>query len=231
MAGRGRDRGFRDGRLRCRSTRRLTDEHERRPRGGRHGTADSAHGSRAWWADLDHHRHARGGQATVSARLAAALPRAARVAADDVSRMVRSGAVWPLGHPADEAARQVASCHRNVGALTTNFVTAGFDTVVDCVLPDAHHLDHLLGVLPRAPISVVVLAPGGAACRARNAARPAADRFEFDGHEALDRSMLDGFRDRGWWIDTASQSVDETVRLVVEHAVVGDRGRIAVHAR
>ncbi len=86
-------------------------------------------------------------------------------------------------------------------------------------------------MLPRAPTSLVVLAPGGATCRARNAARPSADRFECDGHEALDRSMRDGFRDQGWWIDTASQSVDETVRLVVEHAVVGDRGRIAVHAR
>ncbi|RDH95762.1 AAA domain-containing protein [Curtobacterium sp. AG1037] len=171
------------------------------------------------------------GKSTVSRGLAGALPRAARVAADNVGRMIRSGAVWPLGHPEDEAARQVALCHRNIGALTTNFVTAGFDTVVDCVLPDAHHLDHLVGVLPQVPTFLVVLAPGGATCRARNAARPSADRFEFDGHEALDRSMRDGFRDQGWWIDTASQSVDETVRLVVEHAVVGDRGRIAVHAR
>lgn len=171
------------------------------------------------------------GGSTVSAGLAGALPRAARVAADDVSRMIRSGAVWPLGHPADEAARQVALCHRNIGALTRNFVTAGFDTVVDCVLPDAHHLDHLLGVLPRVPTSLVVLAPGGATCRARNAARPAADRFEFDGPEALDRSMRDGFRDRGWWVDTASQSVDETVQLVVGHAVVGDSGRVAMDSR
>jgi adenylate kinase family enzyme len=47
------------------------------------------------------------GKSTVSRLVAARLPRAARIAADDMNAMISSGAVWPLGQPADEADRQV----------------------------------------------------------------------------------------------------------------------------
>ncbi len=166
------------------------------------------------------------GKSTVSRGLAGALHHAARVAADDLQAMLVSGAVWALGEPADEAARQVDLCYRNVGALSANFARAGFSTVIDCVVPDADHLDRLLGHLPAVPVSLVVLDPGGAVCRARNAQRPAADRFDFDDHEGLRRSMRSGFGDRGWWIDTAEQSVERTVHDVVEGAVAGRRGRL-----
>lgn len=65
------------------------------------------------------------GKSTVSRLLAANLPRAARIAADDLNAMVLAGAVWPLGQPAEEAARQVELSYRNLAALAKNFTDAG----------------------------------------------------------------------------------------------------------
>lgn len=100
------------------------------------------------------------GKSTVTRLLAARMPRAARIAADDVNAMIIAGAVWPLGHPAEEAARQVELSDRNLAALADNFTAAGFATVIDCVIPDGAHLDRLLGHLSSASPSLVVLAPG-----------------------------------------------------------------------
>lgn len=160
------------------------------------------------------------GKSTISRRLAERLPRAARIAADDLNAMLVSGAVWALGQPADEAARQVDLTLRNIAALTRNFADAEFTTIIDCVLPDRTHLERMLQVLPAITTSLVVLAPGAAACRLRDAGRADRERFAFDGHEDLDRSMRAGFGDRGWWLDTDGATVAETVRQV-QHGVVG----------
>ncbi|MFJ7289226.1 AAA family ATPase [Curtobacterium sp. NPDC098951] len=164
------------------------------------------------------------GKSTISRMLAAATPRGARIAADDLNAMVVSGAVWPLGRPADEAARQVDLCIRNTGALATNFVASGFTTVIDGVVPDGEHLDRLVRRLPPVRTSLVVLAPGPSACRARNERRPVEERFAFDGYADLDRSMREGFGDRGWWLDTSEQSLDETLQDVVAGVRDGARG-------
>lgn len=155
------------------------------------------------------------GKSTVTRALAAALPRAARIAADDLNAMIVSGAVWPLGHPADEAARQVELCRRNTGSLAHNFAASGFTPVIDVVLPDGDHLERLVRQLPQQRARLVVLAPGEAACRARNAARSADEQFDFDGYGELDAAMRAGFGDRGQWIDSVDLSVEETVRAIL----------------
>lgn len=154
------------------------------------------------------------GKSTVTRLLAARMPRAARIAADDVNAMIIAGAVWPLGHPAEEAARQVELSDRNLAALADNFTAAGFATVIDCVIPDGAHLDRLLGHLSSASPSLVVLAPGTEACTERNARREASERFTFDGYDALDEAMRRGFGDRGWWLDTSSLSAGRTAELI-----------------
>lgn len=164
------------------------------------------------------------GKSTVSRGLAHEFPRAARVAADDLNAMILSGAVWPLGQPASDARRQIDLCYRNLAALATNFSDAGFVTIIDCVLPDRVHLDRLMTLLAegRGPreshgrTSLVVLAPGEAACRARNARRAPEDRFDFDGYDELDRSMRQDFGDRGWWLDTSSLTAEATVRVIAD---------------
>lgn len=167
------------------------------------------------------------GKSTVSHALAAALPRAARIRADDLNAMIVTGAVWPLGRPADEAERQVELCYRNLGALAHNFVASGFTTIIDCVLPDRDHLDRLLRQLPGQHARLVVLAPGEAACRDRNAGRSTDEQFDFDGYRELDATMRAGFGDRGRWIDSANLTGEQTVRTILQQvAIVSSDGSV-----
>ncbi|QCR43490.1 phosphotransferase [Curtobacterium sp. SGAir0471] len=154
------------------------------------------------------------GKSTVSRLLATRLPRAARIAADELNAMITAGAVWPLGQPAEEAARQVELSYRNLAALAANFTEAGFVTVIDCVIPDGAHLDRLLRHLSSDSFSLVVLAPGATACKERDAGREASKRFTFDGYDELDRSMRRGFGDRGWWLDTSDLRAGRTAQLI-----------------
>jgi predicted kinase len=154
------------------------------------------------------------GKSTVSRLLAARLPRAARIAADDLNAMIIAGAVKPLGQPADEAARQVQLSYRNLAALAQNFSDAGFVTIIDCVIPDGAHLDGLLGLLAAEASALVVLAPSTGTCRERNASREANERFTFDGYDGLDQSMRRDFGDRGWWFDTSELTADTTAELI-----------------
>jgi predicted kinase len=160
------------------------------------------------------------GKSTVSRLVAAALPRAVRIRADDLNAMIVSGAVWPLGRPADEAERQVELCYRNLGALAHNFTASGFTTIVDCVLPDGDHLDRLLRQLPQQRARLVVLAPGEAACRDRNAARNTDEQFDFDGYSQLDATMRAGFGDQGQWIDSADLTGEQTVRTILQQDAI-----------
>lgn len=57
------------------------------------------------------------GKSTVSGLVAGALSRSALIDAYFVSRLVASGYVWPLGEPADEAARQVRLLNTNLCSL------------------------------------------------------------------------------------------------------------------
>ncbi|PZE59768.1 phosphotransferase [Curtobacterium sp. MCPF17_001] len=154
------------------------------------------------------------GKSTVSRLLAAKLPRAARIAADDLNAMIIAGAVWPLGQPAVEAARQVELSYRNLAALAQNFTDAGFVTVIDCVIPDGAHLNRLLEHLSLDPSSLVVLAPTIGTCRERNAGREANERFTFDGYDQLDQSMRRDFGDRGWWLDTSELTAETTAEFI-----------------
>ncbi len=138
------------------------------------------------------------GKSTVTRLVASQLDRAARIDGDELSAMIISGGVWALGEPADEAARQVDLCSRNVCALAQNFVSTDFTAVIDRIIPDRRQLDRITQLLePLRPL-LVVLDPGSATCRTRNATRDPNQRWEFPGYETLEASMRQEFGDRGW---------------------------------
>jgi hypothetical protein len=139
--------------------------------------------------------------------------------------MIISGGVWPLGEPADEAARQVDLCHQNVCALAQNFVTAGFTAVVDRIIPDRRQLDRVVQLLAPVRPLLVVLDPGSATCRARNTTRDPDQRWDFPGYEVLEASMRREYGDLGWWIDTSDQTAEQTANLIIRHAHL--RARLA----
>lgn len=81
------------------------------------------------------------GKSTISRLIADQLTRSALMDSFFVARLVASGYVWPLGEPADEAARQVRLQNTNLCALASNFADAGFTPIIDIVLPDGRQLD------------------------------------------------------------------------------------------
>lgn len=158
------------------------------------------------------------GKSTVTRLVAERLTRSARLDGDFISRLVVSGHVWALGEPADEAARQVELCDRNLCSLANNFSEAGFVPVIDWVVPDRARLDSFVSLLPDRRVVFVVLAPGIDVCRYRDTIRDPQERFDFDGYEELDVGMRRELGDVGWWFDTAALTPEESADRVVREA-------------
>ena len=156
------------------------------------------------------------GKTTVAQGVAAGLDRSAIVSGDDVSRMVASGWVGPVGEPSSEAERQLLLRARNICSLATNFSEAGFFPILDHVVPDPGVLDRMLTWLAPRPVLLVTLAPSHAATVRRNAARPARERIHYD-TSAL-HEKLATMRDLGWWLDTSALGVTETVDQILAEA-------------
>lgn len=150
------------------------------------------------------------GKSTVTRLIAERLARSARLDGDFINRLIVSGRVWALGEPADEAARQVELCNRNLCTLANNFADAGFMPVIDWVIPDRKQLEFFLSLLPTLRVQFVVLAPGIDICQYRNSIRDPRERFDFDGYEELDAAMKRELGDVGWWFDTAALTPQET---------------------
>lgn len=164
------------------------------------------------------------GKSTVTRLVAAALPRAARIDGDAVNEMIVSGWVGPVSEPADEARRQLRLRALNICTLANNFAEADFTPVVDHVVPDRAVLRYMVGMLRPRPVLFVVLAPGLAVCRRRNAARTVEERVDYD-FGPLDEEMRAELADTGWWLDTAELTAAETVREIMAHA--GERAVVA----
>lgn len=168
------------------------------------------------------------GKSTVTRLAAQLLPRSARMDGDVVSRLVVGGRVWALGEPADEAARQVDLCNRNLCTLAANFADAGFTPLIDSVVPNRRQLDFFLELLAPRPVLFVILAPGIAACKHRNDIRDPDEQFFFDGYEVLEAAMQQELGDTGWWFDTSGLTPEQTAARVLaeagQRALVQPRG-------
>ena len=158
------------------------------------------------------------GKSTVARLVAAGLSRSACLAGDDLNQMILAGRVWALGEPADEAARQVELCIRNLCALAANFADAGFTPVIDSVVPTRQQLDFFAGLLAPRPVLLVVLAPGIEVCRDRNTKRDPDERWDFAGYEALEAEMQREFGDVGWWLDTSALTPRQTAAQIANEA-------------
>ena len=91
------------------------------------------------------------GKTTVTSLAARLMPRAAQVAGDDVNPMIRSGFVWFMGDPTEQALRHDEPCNRNMCSLANNFIDFGFTVLMDTVLADRSELDSSSPSCRRAP--------------------------------------------------------------------------------
>jgi hypothetical protein len=155
------------------------------------------------------------GKTTVTALAAGLMPRAAAVGGDDVNAMIRSGYVWFMGRPTDEAFRQDELCNRNLCSLANNFVDFGFTVLMDTVLADRSELDFFIALMSPRPVRLVVLDPGIDVCKDRNAGRDPQTRFDFDGYERMQDDLRRELGDLGWWLDASAMTADQTAELMV----------------
>lgn len=160
------------------------------------------------------------GKSTISRLIADELNRSALMDAYFVGRLVASGYVWPLGEPADEAARQVRLLSTNLCALAGNFADAGFTPIIDLVVPDGEQLDTYRRALASRRLLLVVLDPGFEVCRYRNEIRPPQQQFFFDGYDELRASMRRHFGSLGWWLDTSDFTATQTAERILNEALV-----------
>lgn len=163
------------------------------------------------------------GKSTVTRLIAGLLTRSARLDGDSLNEMIVSGRVWALGEPADEARRQVELCNRNLATLAGNFADAGITPVIDWVVPSRAQLDFIVGLLAPRPVLFVVLAPGLAVCRQRNATREVRQRVDYD-FSFLDDDMRRELGGAGWWLDTSELTAPQTAERILRHA--RDRARV-----
>ncbi len=157
------------------------------------------------------------GKTTATSLAARLMPRAAQVGGDDVNAMIRSGFVWFMGEPTEEALRLDELCNRNMCSLANNFIDFGFTVLMDTVLADHYELDFFIALLSPRPVRLLVLDPGIEVCKTRNAGRSPQDQFEFDGYERLEADMKREFGDVGWWLDTSALTAEETAEKLVTH--------------
>jgi predicted kinase len=154
------------------------------------------------------------GKTTITDLVGRRLPRAAQVGGDAVNEMIRSGFVWFMGQPTDEALRHDELCNRNMCALANNFIDFGFTVLMDTVLADRAELDFFIALMSPRPVRLVVLAPSIDVCKHRDANRAPEDRFAFDAYERLQADMQREFSDIGWWLDTGEMTAEETADMI-----------------
>ena len=148
------------------------------------------------------------GKSTVAARLARRFPRAAHVPGDAFREMILAGRAEMTPNPTDEAVAQLRLRYRQAVTVALAFVDAGITAVLDDIVIGPE-LARYVGLVGR-PLHVVVLCPRPDTVAAREAERSKTGYTAFAVAE-LDAALRTETPRLGLWIDSSSQTPDETV--------------------
>lgn len=159
------------------------------------------------------------GKSTVAEALARRFERGVHVRGDVFRRMVVAGRHEMAVTPSDEAVRQLQLRYR-LGAETADaYHAAGFAVVVQDVVLGPALADYVAALTAR-PLVVVVLAPDPRAVADREATR--AKTAYRDGAAtiaALDHALRHETPRLGLWLDTTTQTPEQTVDEIVRRGL------------
>lgn len=154
------------------------------------------------------------GKSTVALELAGRLERAAHLEGDALGMQVITGRVLPGQEPRDESDRQMELVIRNQCLLARSYAEAGFTPILDYVVPTRHLLDAYRHYLMGAMLHLVVLNPGAEVALERDRGREKTAASDWTSLAPRIRQELSGL---GFWLDTATQTVDESVDQILAH--------------
>src|SRR5713101_5317386 len=148
------------------------------------------------------------GKSTVASHLARRFDRGACIDADDLQRMVVSGAALIEPPLSPEAEHQLRLRARVASRLADTIFESGFTVVIAEIF--AGRLEHFLADIKGRPLLLVNLAPSLDIVKRRNQERPNKNVSE-PWSPILDRAMRETMSEIGLWLDNSNQSPDETV--------------------
>lgn len=155
------------------------------------------------------------GKSTVSHLLAARFERSVYIDADDLLRLVMSGAA-PIEPPLSlEAERRLRLRARVASRVADTFFEAKFTVVIVEIL--AGRLDHFRADIKNRPLLLINLAPSLDVVRRRNEKRPNKNVFE-PWSPMRDRAIRETMRGIGLWLDNSNQTPEETVDEILLRA-------------
>ena len=155
------------------------------------------------------------GKSTVADRLARRFERGVHIRGDVFRRMVVTGRHEMTSTPSEEAWRQLRLRYRLAAQAADAYYEAGFSVVVQDVAIGPLLTTYVNAIRAR-PLVLVVLAPQPEVVARREAARTkVAYRADAATITALDASLRQETPRIGLWIDTSTQSPDETIDEII----------------
>lgn len=163
------------------------------------------------------------GKSTVADRLARRFRRGVHVRGDLFRRMVVTGRHEMTSTPSEEAWRQLRLRYRLAAQTADTYYEAGFSVVAQDVVIGPLLTTYVNAFRAR-PLMLVVLAPGPEVVARREAARTkVAYRDDAATITALDAALRQETPRIGLWIDTSTQSPDETVDEIIRRGPTDGR--------
>ena len=155
------------------------------------------------------------GKSTVADWLARRFERSVHVRADVFRRMVVTGRQEMTSTPSEGAWRQLRLRYRLAAQVADTYYEAGFSVVIQDVVIGPLLTSYVNGIRAR-PLVLVVLAPRPEVVARREAARTkVAYGDDAATIPALDAALRQETPRIGLWIDTSTQSPDETVDEII----------------
>jgi predicted kinase len=161
------------------------------------------------------------GKTTVSSLLARRFRRGVHVSGDALQKMIVSGRQWPVASQTNintdvegEAARQLRLRNSNMCLLGLSFFGAGFTVVLDDIIV-AERLTEVRGYLADVDFMFVMLTPSVEVVRQRERQRGTELWLEWEWLTELIERTDDRI---GLWLDSSTQTADETVDEIMRRA-------------
>ncbi len=154
------------------------------------------------------------GKSTVAQLLAEHFERGVHLRGDEFRRMVVAGRHDMSPHGDPEADRQLALRHEIAAMVTNRYVESGFSVVVQDLFVGTTLMPFLRQITAR-PLHVVVLAPNVETVMEREASRAKKGYGDNWSIPDFDRMVRHTTPKVGLWLDSSTQTPDETVAEIM----------------